>query len=752
MKYIFDKHLYREGLRQTKGMGLASVALAVMGAIVLPLVYLVSTIKNYANTDIKFISDSGFAGGLHFFAYIIPFLILVRLFSFLFKRGASDFYHALPYTRQCIYFTNLAIAITWYLISVVGSCTCAAILYLVNSKIRFSWISYFNNILVYLVLMLFISGAILIAMSIVGKSGVAIELGIFIAALPRVIMLFTLVILQDVVPIIEGNYVTYFSTKYNLVMELSIGALSDYSGYLNCFRYAPGIIVTLLEALVYIGIGLWLFSTRRSEVAENAAPNFKALVVIQSFFALFIFIIGAGASFEAKSFGPLFVALIVGTCFYLFYSIFTLRKVKIALKSLVGIPILLVISFVYYAFLGGVSSSIVSKVPDASDIKAITILDQNTSFLTGFMGMEKSYNDILKENMSFSSDKISEAVARDYKYSCEKIEGEELNSYSNHELVRIYYKNGSSVVRNLYSNPKAKDQESIKEVLLENEKYAEAATAIPEEAEPDNFRADKYNKELWECFKEEAKTLTAKQKSKIINRTSNWYMEDYYSDEIENGGQSATDLGDNKVMFVTGMYQNQIFYNGYTIFEKLTPKTYKLYTELEYKDSVDIFHKLDKKIRNNSINSGYSEIAAYFDLDMDGVHIYNLRLDSSIYEGKMEGGNLVLEYEEEIANPQLPEEGEDMEDPDFFYKDTRSRDLVVNINDKEFKSIYEDIISLAKVDTIPNNDKPMITIRVEAYDYRSNSDYSGCNFGVNYDEEALKALITRIIKEYGNHL
>lgn len=759
MSYIFDRHLYKEGIRQTKGIGFTCFGLSLVATLIMPIYYLYSMIKHYSEMEIVFLSNQGFAGGLRIFAYILPVALMLRLFSFLFKRGSSDFYHALPYRRQCIFFTNIIVAFTWYALSVIIPLVVAGILYGINDKVVFNW-SYLGwNIVVYLVMMLFITGAMVIACSIVGKSSVAGELGIFLAFLPRVIMLYTISIIQSCVPLIEMSYIPFFAPKYNLAMELSIGAMVDYAGYTSSFSFVPGILTTLAEAVVYITIGLILFCKRRSEVAENAAPNFKALVAIQVFFFMFLFFIGAGFYVVDKEIEEVIIMFIIGSIFYLGYSLFTLKKIKIAFKTLIGIPVLVVISIGYGFMVSEINNHLLKTIPTAGDVKSIQVLDDSKSLFSGIMGERDTYAKLLVQTYEFSGDDISEAVARDYAYTCGLIEAERLNEYENHALVRITYKDGSTAVRNLYTEKK-EGVKGVKELMETKKEYTEAMYSIPDKAAAYSFRISKYNDELWECFKDEYATLSTELKKKVSVTDRGYYSEEIY--DMSNPGEN---YGDYSGITVGGIFNNTVFYSYYKIYEKIMPKTYAKYYELEYLDNYDIAVDLKNIILGNKINAGNASFLYNgLDFEYNGVVYNNIEFGFYYRDKECVEAFIVLDGDkpgvwDESKLPFASAGDADkwefngdgfynIETGEWYYDDSVRNEYVRWC----YKDSFEKISALVnELDTIVDfshvADKKADTLYydVNAYDNRSSLKYTSSHLSLNYNKKEYKNFFEKLM-------
>ncbi|MCL2503356.1 MAG: hypothetical protein FWE94_01915, partial [Coriobacteriia bacterium] len=66
-------------------------------------------------------SLEGAVGGLYLFMFVGTLFLVYTAFSFLNKRNSSDFFHALPDTRSCMYVTTWAAIASWIFFTVAES-------------------------------------------------------------------------------------------------------------------------------------------------------------------------------------------------------------------------------------------------------------------------------------------------------------------------------------------------------------------------------------------------------------------------------------------------------------------------------------------------------------------------------------------------------------------------------------------------------------------------------------------------------
>ena len=120
-KKVFDGHLYMEGLRQIKTISLVSLIITLIIGIAVPFINYLQTKSYYIDltksgmqrdfTPAIINTDSMLIYYALFFLAFTPIMVF-SLFRFLGKREESDFYHAIPQTRNCLFFSFSAAIFT----------------------------------------------------------------------------------------------------------------------------------------------------------------------------------------------------------------------------------------------------------------------------------------------------------------------------------------------------------------------------------------------------------------------------------------------------------------------------------------------------------------------------------------------------------------------------------------------------------------------------------------------------------------
>ena len=112
----FSINLFCDFFKQIKLTGIILTA-------VLCIITAVPTLAQYI-TNGRYINEavqiSQVTPVLYFVIYFIPIIYTAGIFKFLNKRRDSDFYHSLPPTRLCMYFSGCLASFCWSLITIIS--------------------------------------------------------------------------------------------------------------------------------------------------------------------------------------------------------------------------------------------------------------------------------------------------------------------------------------------------------------------------------------------------------------------------------------------------------------------------------------------------------------------------------------------------------------------------------------------------------------------------------------------------------
>ena len=131
MKGYFSLKLYKEGLKRIKVPGIAAAISVIFLNALVPLGEILTTSRDadVIGHSVSAVSAYEFMPcGLMMLAFGVIFAY--SMFSFLNERNRSDFYHAIPHKRICVYLSFVAAIATWICGILAVSAGLNALLYL----------------------------------------------------------------------------------------------------------------------------------------------------------------------------------------------------------------------------------------------------------------------------------------------------------------------------------------------------------------------------------------------------------------------------------------------------------------------------------------------------------------------------------------------------------------------------------------------------------------------------------------------
>lgn len=731
MKF-FSGRLYREALRQSRGIGILSICVSGIVAAFIPFFYYIQMRKDAGNY-VQFIDVNSFVSGLSFISIAVPILLVAKLFSFLFKRSSSDFYHALPYTRECIYITHLLVALTWCLATLVACVSLPAIFYGINKHTDFKPEFILNNFVVGLIIMLFVLGALMIAVSVSGRMILSIELAAFIVFLPRVLILIALSAVESITWMIDINQIPFLSIKYNLPMLMTVGSAFDYSGYVAGFTYLPGILCSLGIAVLYLIIGCFLFCHRRSEVAENAVPNKKLQAVLRLVYSSIFFCLSVCMYVIYDWTEEVLIFAIIGLVIYFGYELITTRKLKMVIKAIPGLALVVVFCVAYGGIIKVSSNSILNNVPKAGDIESIEVMADNSYY----WGEARDYNEILISEIEFEDIEINNIIAQSYSDMAEKVKADEFNPYDSEymsSVFRINYKSGGSAVRVLYID--WEEYARLEAAFLKQPEYYEARYAIPEDAQLTEFSTEEYNENLWKQFVAEYSELSEREKDYVLG--------------YESPNSDATDwvAYEYSHIYAYGYYESTRFEKSYLVIHELMPKTAALYQEYRYKENYAKLQDILTTIKDKNISSGDANLWIYDWVEFEDVYMSSLDIYVYYEDGEITGGGLNGAWgkvtKSESGDDVATDSDAEMEE-DYY----SSSSMYYELSAEEAETLLDMFLNAFDYENQADLNKTNYYVSMTYWDNEGfDGSYNDVNINLNAYEDKLEEMIEYLVENY----
>ena len=494
---LFSKTLYREGLRQTRALGFVFLGI-VLGSLLMMFVMQVGaalTTPPASRTASIIDLYEGVPMLLLSFVWA-PIMILV-LFHFIDKRNQCDFYHALPHTRPQLAFSFLAAILTWTLGGMLVAFGLYAILYSIvpNSIVMINWAGSLHSLASFIAMLILVTGGAFLATSLTGTVSSGILGTGLILLMPRVLIGIVTSQAVNAMPILMVDDLPFPLGSYNLVANF-------FSKFFETFHAPIGaILYTFLLGVLYLVLGLWAFTRRKSEKAGSAAISNGAQTVFRVLAASPILLGAAIMLIEvfrsdlsqnneyrsALIFGAISSAvtlLCISLGVFVLYELFTTRSGRRLLKILPTYGFVVLIAAAGALVICTGKSVIAASVPKADEIESVALLPtkQYDGLFADLFGYQPSYFDAVTKDVYDSDPAVAETVANALKQNVKAYNEDgylNVTDSTNMTRVAIRLKNGGEQVRTVsLSN----DQLNLlKQSRLTLASYIDAVTNLPDE-------------------------------------------------------------------------------------------------------------------------------------------------------------------------------------------------------------------------------------------------------------------------------
>lgn len=558
-KTIFNKHLYKEGMRTLTPI--ASILLALLS--VFSILYSVNIRMNQSDYSYSFISTVGDLNTQYGILYFIIIVLVVpiltlRIFSFLTTRNGSDFYHAIPHKRQCVYLSFAAAVFSWVVLCILCPVLLSYAIYRFGGLTMMSVGMLSMVILHMMVAALLVLSTICVACAITGTILTNIITTGLLLFFPRLFIYACRLCLS----LITGRYVLtngfFFGTKCNLVVHSVLGPRNS-TYYL--YRIAP-LVYTLVLSILYLIVAVFLFERRHSELAMKATLSKR----LQDIFCLML---GTAASMV-----PIAVILQINrysedaspsTIFGLFtvyllivigmgvYELLTTKRIRNLVRLIPRTGLLAVINVLLIFGLYGGKHLTFSSTPNASKIQSVSFEfageDSPIIFSDNY-----AYNTLLSEinddsyyNMGTSADYFR-SKANSYQTSDETVKKIIANCLadrsdqedSSQKQLLVTVNTGVRKITRLV-NISRNDFKTIKDIVYKDSSFASIYKELPKvSSDTLSLSSDKNaslsNDALYELYETACNDMTSLTDEEAIDLRSSGNFVDYlYFAKIVNG-------------------------------------------------------------------------------------------------------------------------------------------------------------------------------------------------------------------------
>ena len=357
---LFNFNYLKQNLKKSKGA--LAVFIGIIPIINILILFMLND-NNHSNEVITLpvLSIINFLG-----IFILPIVISICLFGYVFKKRSVDFVNSMPISRKSIFITNtiggIAILVLMNLIN-------AIFIYILSNTLSNLTIPtgmIIDYFILWTVAYVFVFTVSNIAVSISGNMITSIA----VSALILFLVPFTHAFISNALPlnhdseyIIECNnkecvpdnyygvgttvrnlakenkYTMYLNRKsssynYTLPSNFVIGFLFNGSSYYN-FYNTTSIIKTFILSLIYIVIGYFLFLKRKMEVCETSFKNIMVHNIVKCLTMVpilsFVYLMLRESYFDFVS---LLILLVIIVGYYFIYDLITRKGINYLKKNI----------------------------------------------------------------------------------------------------------------------------------------------------------------------------------------------------------------------------------------------------------------------------------------------------------------------------------------------------------------------------------------------------------------------------------
>ncbi len=492
-KKIFSVNMFWQTFKQLKVVGILSMAVTLF-FVVFPQIndalYYLKHIKLYGEEQMDASAKMVYASNIDVlsitFILFTPILVLY-VWNFLNKKNSSDFYHSLPYKRECLYFSKIAAVFAWQVIIHVVTYVCLIITFAIfkDCFIVEMWMV-FRVFLSIFIANLLCGSAISLACALTGNVFSNICLSGLIIFLPRFLCIMIEAFATMKVPTVSDYQVfPLINDAHNIVAGYILRAFVQID-YNSLMFSVSSLVYTLILAFIYMGLGLLVFKFRKSEAAQKSALNKKLQVAISmtlGFVICFISVIFTFAEDEGdRDYIMLVVFFLVAAFVIIVYELATGKKNHLLQRSVPSILMAYVLSLIFGVLVGTVADGMLEYAPKAQSIDYIKIngMSDNQASMYGYRAAD--YFDSIIEGIQIKDKQSCEIVAKAIADNNSIIKNnkqyyKEFNS-DNYGKMDIFVKDGLiGANRKVYI--KSEDINVIATAAGKEEKYRERIKSLP---------------------------------------------------------------------------------------------------------------------------------------------------------------------------------------------------------------------------------------------------------------------------------
>lgn len=336
--------------------------------------------------------------------YIIPVILSITLFSFIYKRKSSDFVMSLPVSKKQIFISNTIGGIIVLILTNLVNYLFILIASLLLNNIIIDYRMLFDLFLLWTITYIFVFTCTNIAVSISSNKITTIVVTLLVLFLVPFTHTFITsnefkgITNRDIATYCDNelckpkNYKCYdteceINRRKNIYTETYYEEIEQESNYTMPYSLiydsligeSPNISKSLLKmfflSIIYVIVGLLLFTRKKFEIVETSFKSEKLHILVRSLTTVPIitiyYIILINSNISLSDIFTITFLIVLLIAYIIIYDLITRKKVTNIFKSLAA----LIIVGIIVIFTGEISSSNKVEQIDINDIDKMTFID-----------------------------------------------------------------------------------------------------------------------------------------------------------------------------------------------------------------------------------------------------------------------------------------------------------------------------------------------------------------------------------------
>ena len=517
--HLFNPRLFLEALKRLRVIGLVTAILSVTISALVPIVSWMLRAPKFAS----FTVDTRL---LCFPVALVVFmapLFFSTLFSFLQKRKESDFFHAIPYTRTCVYISFTAAALA-FVFAIQAACgLVAGMIWSMTPNLTFDLGGMIAYIFICMLAAAMLSSFMMLALTVSGTSNSCTLLFVLFAGFVRVVCGIFLSCVSSI-HLIPTETMDFFVPTWFLPISVVyyFGEIESASAIIYSFS---NILYSFTVTLGVFALAGFFYCKRKSEMAGNPAPGVRTQALFRILFTLPLALVIPLCLITGSAESTLLLVLTVITLLvYFLYELITTKRPKNMLRAIPGLAFVAGACILFSLLFHGYRTVVLYEKIDTEDIKGVSV-DADLFGITYQGRLMETYRTDDEEIRTLIADQLTDSQAR------ERL-NERGSDYWERRTVTLHLKGGRTIQRNVILDDKAMAR--IIEIIREEEDVRELLYKIPDNREISTadvnlvfykmtdyryFNDEDELAQLMKVFREEFNSLTDAQKDRVMNPT-----------------------------------------------------------------------------------------------------------------------------------------------------------------------------------------------------------------------------------------